>query len=104
MAQETSDGEKAPPVYQGHGAVYGMEQNKAWFQPNKNSACGGYLPATFWTVKHYDFLGIFDYTVKMKVAGDGESQTVEVPHKLFVDPELIEYIKACNERTFGQGQ
>ncbi len=78
-----------------------MARNKGMFQPGKDSTCGGFLPATFWTVKQYDFLGIWDYPVIVTL-NEEEPQTFEVPHSLFVDEELIEYIQACNQRTYEQ--
>lgn len=60
-----------------------MADNKEWFKSKSDDACCQYLPATFWTVKHYDFLGLWDYPVSVgAIQEDGKRDSVK--HKLFV--------------------
>ena len=53
-----------------------MEKKKSWFQPHQNQTCGGYLPATFWTVKQFDFLGIWSYPITVDEMINGEPNPV----------------------------
>ena len=76
-----------------------MADNKSWFEAVGKTECCNYLPVTFWTVKHYDFLGIWDYKVQVGPKNEeGHIPTAE--HELFVDEQLIKFIKECNQRTY----
>jgi hypothetical protein len=76
-----------------------MADNKSWFEAVGKTDCCNYLPATFWTVKHYDFLGIWDYDIQVGPKSE-EGQIPTAKHELFVDEQLIEYLKKCNQRTY----
>ncbi|MEM6683199.1 MAG: hypothetical protein AAF607_13255 [Pseudomonadota bacterium] len=56
--------------------------------------CSDYLPLTFWTVKHYDFLGLWDYPI---LVGEGDPYD----HKLAVDDALKEWVTAYHNEIYG---
>ena len=76
-----------------------MADNRSYFEAVGKTECCNYLPITFWTVKHYDFLGLWDYDVSVGPKNDEGVQAV-AKHKLFVDKKLIAYLKLCNKRTY----
>jgi hypothetical protein len=78
------------------GLEHMLNNKKAEFAA-KSPNCSNYLPLTFWTIKQYDFLGLWDYKVKLE---SGE----EVDHKLFVDDELKEWVSNYNKRVYSNGE
>jgi len=59
----------------------------------KENACSTFQPATFWTVKQFDFLGLWNYPIPLTEGG-------QVPHEIFHDEELGSWIYLWNEETY----
>ncbi|MEH6550657.1 MAG: hypothetical protein V7744_11780 [Pseudomonadales bacterium] len=71
-----------------------LSQQKSEFAA-KPPRCSNYLPLTFWTVKQYDFLGLWDYDISRL---DGPT----FPHELVVDDELKEWVSGYNKKVYGE--
>lgn len=56
-------------------------------------ACSAFQPATFWTVKQFDVLGLWNYPIHLNQGGTAA-------HEIFVDEELIRWICLWNQETY----